>query len=103
MGATDMRQLRGSKVTPVLSQLSRSFLSGRFLPGPPSRDYSQARPSTLQSKQRQTRKGSGMRSFQLASDTANPSGAFHPTGWMLLLFAGEPQAREAGRKQRSCT
>ena len=39
-----------------------------------------------------------MRSFQLASDTANPSGAFHPTGWMVLMFAGEPQAREAGRK-----
>ncbi|GAB3760933.1 hypothetical protein GCM10028796_10310 [Ramlibacter monticola] len=48
MGATDMRQLRGSEVTPVLSQLAARPPSGPFLPLQPSPDYSQARPSGLQ-------------------------------------------------------
>jgi hypothetical protein len=96
MGATDMRQLRGSKVTPVLSQLPVPHLCAPFLPAPPSRDYSQARPSGLQWAE-QEQKGSGMRPFQLDSDMKSFTGAFYPTGWMVLMFAGEQQAREAAR------
>jgi Rad3-related DNA helicase len=39
-----------------------------------------------------------MRSFQLDSDMKTMTGVFYPTGWMVLMFPGEPQAREAARK-----
>jgi hypothetical protein len=39
-----------------------------------------------------------MRPFQLNSDMKTMRGTFYPTGWMVLLFPGEQQAREAARK-----
>ena len=42
-----------------------------------------------------------MRPFHLDSGMKNLSGAFYPTGWMVLMFADEPQAREAARKLAS--
>ena len=39
-----------------------------------------------------------MRSFQLDSDMKSITGVFYPTGWMVLLFPGEAQARDAARK-----
>jgi hypothetical protein len=39
-----------------------------------------------------------MRPFQLSSDMTTMRGTFYPTGWMVLLFPGEQQARDAARK-----
>jgi len=39
-----------------------------------------------------------MRTFQLDSEMKNIAGVFYPTGWMVLLFPGEQQARDAARK-----
>ncbi|GAB3665735.1 RNA-binding protein [Ramlibacter alkalitolerans] len=39
-----------------------------------------------------------MRPFQLGSDMKTMRGTFYPTGWMVLLFPGEQQVREAARK-----
>ena len=39
-----------------------------------------------------------MRPFQLSSDMKTMGGTFYPTGWMVLLFPGEHQARDAARK-----
>jgi len=39
-----------------------------------------------------------MRPFQLNSDMKSIGGAFYPTGWMVLLFPAEQQARDAARK-----
>jgi hypothetical protein len=39
-----------------------------------------------------------MRPFQLSSDMKTLRGTFYPTGWMVLLFPGEQQARDAARK-----
>ena len=38
-----------------------------------------------------------MRRFHLDSDMKNFTGAFYPTGWMVLMFPGEQQAQEAAR------
>ena len=38
-----------------------------------------------------------MRSFQLDSDMKSLTGAFYPTGWMVLMFPEEQQVREAAR------
>lgn len=39
-----------------------------------------------------------MRPFQLSSDMKTMRGVFYPTGWMVLLFPGEQQARDAARQ-----
>ena len=39
-----------------------------------------------------------MRAFHLESGMKTMRGVFYPTGWMVLMFPGEQQAREAGRK-----
>ncbi|HET8747381.1 MAG TPA: RNA-binding protein [Ramlibacter sp.] len=39
-----------------------------------------------------------MRPFQLNSEMRTMRGVFYPTGWLVLLFPGEQQAREAARK-----
>lgn len=39
-----------------------------------------------------------MRHFQLESSMKTMSGVFYPTGYMLLMFPGEQEAMEAGRK-----
>jgi len=39
-----------------------------------------------------------MRPFQLGSDMRTMRGTFYPTGWMVLLFPGEQQARDAARQ-----
>ena len=38
-----------------------------------------------------------MRAFQLDSDMTTMRGTFYPTGWMVLMFPGEQQARDAAR------
>lgn len=38
-----------------------------------------------------------MRPFHLDSDMKTMRGVFYPTGWMVLMFPGEQQAREAAR------
>ena len=42
-----------------------------------------------------------MRSFHLEPGMKNMGGVFYPTGWMVLMFPGEQQAREAGRRLAS--
>lgn len=39
-----------------------------------------------------------MRPFHLEPKMKSMSGVFYPTGWMLLMFPGEQQARDAGQK-----
>ncbi len=39
-----------------------------------------------------------MRAFQLERGMKTLGGVFYPTGWMVLMFPGEQQAREAARK-----
>lgn len=38
-----------------------------------------------------------MKPFHLESDMKNMGGVFYPTGYMVLMFPGEREAREAGR------
>ena len=38
-----------------------------------------------------------MRAFQLDSDMTTMRGTFYPTGWTVLMFPGEQQARDAAR------
>ncbi len=38
-----------------------------------------------------------MRPFHLDSSMKTMRGVFYPTGWMVLMFAGEQQARDAAR------
>jgi len=38
-----------------------------------------------------------MRPFHLEPSMKTLSGVFYPTGWMVLMFPGEAQAREAAR------
>lgn len=39
-----------------------------------------------------------MRAFELLDGMKTMGGVFYPTGWTVLMFPGEQQAREAGRK-----
>ena len=39
-----------------------------------------------------------MRNFQLDSAMKTLRGTFYPTGWMVLLFPGEQEARDAARQ-----
>lgn len=39
-----------------------------------------------------------MRKFQLDSSMKTLSGTFHPTGWTVLMFPGEREARDAGQR-----
>lgn len=39
-----------------------------------------------------------MRPFHLESSMKTIRGVFYPTGWMVLMFPGEQQARDAARK-----
>ena len=39
-----------------------------------------------------------MRSFQIDRDMKTMTGVFYPTGWMVLMFPGEAQARDAAGK-----
>jgi hypothetical protein len=39
-----------------------------------------------------------MRAFRLEPGMKNMTGVFYPTGWMVLMFPTEQDAREAGRK-----
>src|SRR4051794_23551598 len=39
-----------------------------------------------------------MRTFHLESSMKTMRGVFYPTGWMVLMFPGEQQARDAARK-----
>lgn len=38
-----------------------------------------------------------MRAFQLDSSMTTMRGTFYPTGWMVLMFPGEQQARDAAQ------
>ena len=38
-----------------------------------------------------------MRPFRLDPDMKTMRGVFYPTGWLVLMFAGEQQARDAAR------
>lgn len=38
-----------------------------------------------------------MRKFKLDSDMTTMRGTFYPTGWMVLMFPGEQEARDAAR------
>jgi len=38
-----------------------------------------------------------MRAFHLDSSMTNMFGSFYPTGWMVLMFPSEQQARDAGQ------
>lgn len=38
-----------------------------------------------------------MRAFRLDSDMTTMRGTFYPTGWTVLMFAGEQQARDAAQ------
>ena len=38
-----------------------------------------------------------MKAFHLESDMKTMGGVFYPTGYMVLMFPGEQQARDAGR------
>lgn len=39
-----------------------------------------------------------MRPFHLDSSMTTMRGVFYPTGWMVLMFPGEQQARDAAKK-----
>lgn len=39
-----------------------------------------------------------MRPFHLESSMKTMRGVFYPTGWMVLMFPGEQQARDAAKK-----
>jgi hypothetical protein len=39
-----------------------------------------------------------MRSLQIDRDMKTMTGVFYPTGWIVLMFPGEAQARDAARK-----
>lgn len=39
-----------------------------------------------------------MRPFHLESHMKTMSGVFYPTGWMVLMFPGEQEARDAARR-----
>lgn len=43
------------------------------------------------------KKGLPMRPFQLDSGMTTMRGTFYPTGWMVLMFPGEHQARDAAQ------
>lgn len=39
-----------------------------------------------------------MRPFRIDSSMKTMTGVFYPTGWMVLMFPGEQQARDAARR-----
>jgi hypothetical protein len=73
-------------------------LYAAFLLLPAAGAYMRARLYGLQSPIRTQTKGFGMRAFHLESGMKTLRGVFYPTGWMVLMFPSEQQAREAGRR-----
>lgn len=43
-----------------------------------------------------------MQAFRLERGMQTLTGVFYPTGWIVLMFAGEAQAREAGQRLAEC-
>ena len=52
----------------------------------------------LRCNARKNKERSDMRPFHLTSDMTTMRGVFYPTGWTVLMFAGEQQARDAARR-----
>src|SRR5687768_17092493 len=43
-------------------------------------------------------RGASMKAFQLDSSMRTMRGVFYPTGWLVLMFPGEQQARDAAKQ-----